>query len=123
MIDRERLIKLMMMTTSGNDGEALVAVRKANKLLYDAKSNWNDFIKSVPAPRPPPRPMGRGIFEEQFRPKYTDPGIPRMIQSLMRDAKGDFRTVLNSWMQYWEENGYLTKRQYEALLGSYERAK
>jgi hypothetical protein len=124
MIDRERLIKLMMMTTSSNDGEALAAVRKANSLLAANQSNWHDFIKAVPAPRPRPKPMGRGMFEEQFKPNYTDPEIPRMLNALLRDVKGGgFRDFLLSLKDHWEEKGSLTQGQYNALLASFERAK
>jgi hypothetical protein len=77
---QELLIKLLKMTTSPNDGEALIAVRKANDLLKSAAWDWEKLIhgkikviedpfKSVdiplnrdmhrsppPAPRPRPAP-------------------------------------------------------------------
>lgn len=123
MIDCQRLIKLMMMTTSTVDGEALTAIRKANALLKTNGSDWNKFIKAIPEPRPPPKPSGRGFEYMKPESKFTDPDIPRIIDSLMRDAKGGFRNVLESWKQYWEGHGYLTERQYEALINAYERAK
>jgi hypothetical protein len=43
-IDKDRLSKLMMMTTSENDGEALVALRMANKLLQRATVNWEQLL-------------------------------------------------------------------------------
>lgn len=45
--DRSRLIKLMMLTTSDFDGEALSAIRKANKLLSHLKMNWSEVLKEV----------------------------------------------------------------------------
>jgi hypothetical protein len=42
---QELLIKLMGMTTSANDGEALVAVRKANELLAANKWSWEKLIR------------------------------------------------------------------------------
>ena len=38
------LLKLLKMTTSPNDGEALVAVRKANSLLTSAGWDWDKLI-------------------------------------------------------------------------------
>lgn len=59
MFPRERLVKLLMMTTSDKDGEALVAVRKANKLLRQLGVNWQELlalplIEDEPEPKPPP---------------------------------------------------------------------
>jgi hypothetical protein len=49
MIDR--LQKLMNMTTSENDGEALNAIRRANDLLKKNGKSWEDFIKERPRAR------------------------------------------------------------------------
>lgn len=132
MLDRERLIKLMMMTTSTNDAEAVAAVRKANSLLASEKTNWSDFINGVPSPRPAPpprppmRPAGRGTSEAAARhdrpqSRFTDKEIPRMLSSLLRDSKGGFRDFVESINDHWCNKGYLTERQYEAVVNAYER--
>lgn len=62
---QELLIKLMRMTTSPNDGEALVALRKATKLLDSAGWTWDQLIN------------GRiTIIEDPFK-TLTDPVAPR----------------------------------------------
>lgn len=38
------LIKLLKMTTSSNDGEALVALRKANKTIIDQGWDWESLL-------------------------------------------------------------------------------
>jgi len=43
-LDKERLAKLMSMTGSGHDAEALAAVRKANALLRAHGKSWADVI-------------------------------------------------------------------------------
>jgi hypothetical protein len=43
---QELLIKLMNMTSSSNDGEALSAVRKANELLLANKWSWEKLVHS-----------------------------------------------------------------------------
>jgi hypothetical protein len=43
--DRERLTKLIAMSTSPHDGEALAATRKANALLANAKLTWADILQ------------------------------------------------------------------------------
>jgi hypothetical protein len=42
--DRERLVKLLSMTHSASDGEALAAIRKCNELLRQHKVSWNDVV-------------------------------------------------------------------------------
>jgi hypothetical protein len=42
---QEMLAKLLKMTTSPNDGEALVAIRKANNLLTSAGWDWDKLLQ------------------------------------------------------------------------------
>jgi len=43
-IDRERLIRLLRMTESDRDAEALIAIRKANEMLRTNCMGWSDVI-------------------------------------------------------------------------------
>lgn len=46
------LVKLLNMTNSENDFEALVAIRKCNSLLKKYNKSWTDMYKpQVPNPR------------------------------------------------------------------------
>lgn len=45
--DRDRLVALLGMTGSDGDGEALNAVRLANKFLKDRKITWADVIGGI----------------------------------------------------------------------------
>jgi hypothetical protein len=49
-LDLDRLAKLMEVTTSGHDGEALNALRAANRLLSQAGETWSGVLGSAPAP-------------------------------------------------------------------------
>jgi hypothetical protein len=55
-LDKERLAKLLSMTSSDHDAEALAAVRKANELLRLNKKSWSDVLGSDPPAIEPPRP-------------------------------------------------------------------
>ena len=76
---QDLLAKLLGMTTSNNDGEALNAIRKANLLMKSAGWTWADLISKkikiienpftgLGDPRqkmpPPPRPRGTGMATE-----------------------------------------------------------
>jgi hypothetical protein len=43
-IDRERLIRLLRMTESDRDAEALIAIRKSNAMLRAHGMSWSDVI-------------------------------------------------------------------------------
>ena len=84
---QDMLLKLLKMTTSDNDGEALVAIRKANSLLRTAGWDWDKLIagkiKVVGDPfsgitpptysnvnRPAPRPQAK---PQPAPPPFTPP--------------------------------------------------
>ncbi len=47
-MDKQRLIKLLNLSSSKNEGEALSAIRKANLILDESKSDWEDIFKGSP---------------------------------------------------------------------------
>ena len=51
-IDRERLIRLLRMTESDRDAEALIAIRKTNAMLKANGASWSDVI-DLPTPAEP----------------------------------------------------------------------
>jgi hypothetical protein len=73
-MDRSRLVKLLNMTDSQHDAEALSAIRKSNDLLRRSKTSWAELLmlddrpelvsqrKPEPAPRSASsaRPSGWG---------------------------------------------------------------
>ena len=52
-IDRERLVRLLRMTESDRDAEALIAIRKSNELLKAHRMSWSD-VSELPEPLPAP---------------------------------------------------------------------
>jgi hypothetical protein len=44
------LVKLLNMTESQHDGEALAAIRKSINLLRLYRSSWSDMLATPPAP-------------------------------------------------------------------------
>lgn len=93
---QELLLKLLKMTTSSNDGEALAAVRKANTLLTSAGWDWDKLIegkikvvadpfKSVETPvnrtngraAPPPPPPPAAPRQPAYQARPAPPPPPR----------------------------------------------
>ena len=42
--ERERFVKLLRLTHSSNDGEALAALRKCNDMLKQQRLSWDDIV-------------------------------------------------------------------------------
>jgi len=103
---QDLLTKLLKMTTSSNDGEALIAIRKANDLLASAGWDWDklmagkikviadpfasvaqpvqrDAVRPRPAPPPPPQPKAPP------RPAYQPPPPPRPRPPLIASTKSN----------------------------------
>lgn len=99
----EKLIKLMRMTTSSNDGEALSAIRLANRMIDSWKGDWEKILSgkitvigdpfanvSVKAPSrnaPPP-------------PKPTRPAPQQPIQTRWSGASGSVSGSARSGSTY-----------------------
>lgn len=144
--DHERLVKFMRMTESDNDGEALAALRMANKLIKAAGKNWADVL-------PDPGVAERKLFEaftykqrgqqydarrysagpqkfgeplRQRHPpqrddtKHRDEDIPMMLNALAT-RKGDtlFLMFVASVRQHWTDKGWLGTTQLVALRRVY----
>ena len=142
MLKFETFVKLMMMTTSDHDREALTALRKANALLKAEGKNWEELITGlVPMEpdRPPPReeePRGRSRprpqretppweGEEAWREDVPRRGSPEyqtfmfgiFEEALAKVRKGSsFRNTVESIHQWWQDKGFLTDAQLRVIL-------
>jgi hypothetical protein len=91
----EKLIKIMKMTTSSTDGEALAAIRMANSQLTRLKTDWEavlrgkisimpdpfggvPIVNAKPAPpSPAPRPAPQPTPQPRWNPPPPPPPPPR----------------------------------------------
>jgi hypothetical protein len=132
--DTKKLIMIMRMTESGSDGEALNAVRLANRMLKADGKTWQDVIGLTSKPtitvspdyRTPPSKRGKGNTSrygrraDQRRPddgnKHTGSDIDSMLSAL-GSRKHEVSTLMfiAGLRDFWERNGFLTTPQYEAL--------
>lgn len=62
-MDRDKLIKLMALTSSENEHEAMNAMRAANRLLKDSEFTWEKVLNQAP--------QFAGEYES-LRLKYND---------------------------------------------------
>lgn len=106
MLELEKLVKLMMRTTSPNDFEALVSIRMANTMLRENNINWEDFIAQKTV-----------VINEvvQKIQKEGDGDIEKMLEMCLNHVKGPSRTFIESLSEFYWDNGKLTERQLAAL--------
>jgi len=136
-MDRDKLAKLLAMTTSDNDGEALNAVRMANKMVRDAGITWQDVLRE-----PGVREMHVTISPGQSwsmqagaAPQHDWGGIaPHLKDKVIIDTmfRGIFAQPRVGFEGFWEtmdnikshfdRHGSLTAGQYRAVQNSYRRA-
>lgn len=84
--EREKLIKLLGMTTSSHDNEALVAIRKANTLIQYHKLAWKDVIGSSAA-KPVIQPNNFTGFNQPTNPQGRRPADHDDAEELVWTAK------------------------------------
>lgn len=111
--DFELLKKVMGMTGSDQDGEALSAVRTANKILKSHKKNWEDVFNSKIFVVQPPRPV-------EPKTKRGDPELEKaFIDLLFRINKtSTFYKFVQNMQKVWLERGSLTPRQRNSIVSN-----
>ncbi len=112
----DRFVKVMMLTTSPIEGEALSATRMANSMLAAANLNWEEFLNARAPAAPPSPPATSGKH-------HVDEDIDEMFESVSAnlDPESSFCEFIESLHEWWEKKGFLTEKQYAALKNSYER--
>ena len=112
-----QLKKIMELTFSENDAEALAAIRRAGKVLRDHGLTWDRILSKTvtiiaefePDPERPPRPEDspkqRALYDE-------------LLDDAERSANeigGSAIDFVASVRHHWDIKGWLSKPQVEAL--------
>lgn len=115
-IDKERLIRLLRITESDRDAEALIAIRKSNELLRAHRKSWSDVIV---LPTPPE--------EEPSRPGPAEWRSDRIRQAVRREfpitlvffplwIAAELMVILYP-NTYWNKNGRSVVAVFWSLCG------
>lgn len=115
LADFNKLQKLMAMTASDNDGEALNALRAANAILKKYDITWERVFKRLvtveieEAPSEPPSSAARDI------------ALEAALDKALKSSSGGFRDFLLSLQAQWHEKGWLSPAQREAVFKAARR--
>lgn len=125
-LDRAKLAKILALTTSDNDGEALAAMRKATEMAKDA-GGWMEVL--CPTPEPGPFGMSQKDFQqdEDWSPPHLTDKVNidmmfRVIYAQPRSDNEEFWQWCDSVHQQWLDRRRLTHGQYTSVRRSYVRA-
>lgn len=125
-LDREKLAKLLALSTSDNEHEALGCLRAANRLIKAENLTWADVLagpektfRVVVQREPytaeenwqPPHLKDKVMIDLMFRTVYAQP----------RTGNEDFWRWLDDVHHKYETYGSLTHGQFNGLRNSYRR--
>ncbi len=121
-----RLVKLLALTTSNHDGEALAAIRKANELLLQYDLAWQELFEEdetedVPVKRQRGRPhsaLGLDWDSEALR-KAVAAAFDELLGNTQ--LKGGFRDFIEDVRAQWAKRRWLTDKQYTAIMAAAKR--
>lgn len=124
-LDREKLTKVLAMTTSPVSHEALAAIRTANAMLTRENMTWEDVL--TVAPTNMRISITRGPIDEDWvAPHLKDKVVIdlmfRCVFSAPHSNNDPFWKFMDSIHQRWLQHGNLSQGQYSALKRSYQRA-
>lgn len=132
-LDRAKLTKMMGLTTSDQDGEALAAIRMVNAMLAKEKVTWGEVLAAggptvtVTVTRNAP-PSSYHESEPtdwvapHLRDKVTIDLMFRAIFSQPRTGNEDFWQWCDGVHNHFNQHGQLTAGQYAAVRKCYGRA-
>lgn len=120
----KKLTKLMMMTNSENDQEALTAIRGANKILAKHNYDWNaTFGRLVKVEGEMPVEIEEAPDEKREASILRSRVNNAFATIEESDPRGDFADFIASLKDQWDKRGRLTENQLSALFRSADKAR
>ena len=138
-LDRDRLAKVLAMTTSDKDGEVLAAVGLANAMLSKAGLSWTDVLASqnvvnITISTHKPGPGAFGLKPEDYTPSedWIAPHLRDrvVIETMFRainanrpaNPESEFWIWVDNVYAHWQQHGSVTAGQFQALRRCHLRA-
>lgn len=110
-MDIDKFFKVVNLTTSSVDGEALAAIRKANAMLKSNQTTWEMVILGKPR-------KAEFTEEKKSKKKSTEDKdrIAEMFEAVLKSVEGyDSEDFIHSIHDFWKTRGFLTPKQKSAL--------
>jgi hypothetical protein len=133
-IDLDKLSRVLQLSTSDNDNEALACIRAANAMLKARDLTWESLIRpstrqTSNAPKqehhPDPSVADWGSNDRPYArgpDSATKTEIETMFTAVLFSVTGGPRDFLESLHTQWKEKGWLSDKQIGALRKFYANA-
>jgi len=125
------LTKLLAMTASANDGEALTAIRKANDILKEHGFTWQEVLSKQVGATSGNYQSAQGGSDFSMRAheqddrasvvERTNAHIDKCLDTLRGKDLGKFTDWIKSIDDQWARTRYLSPDQRRPLFAAYER--
>lgn len=109
--DFERLTKLLNLTQSDNDNEALAAVRQANKLLKNKNLSWPLLFKDQAEKQKPYRwhPCPQNFSASFFKQACE-------CREFISFLRGDQVQALKTYVKFYNALGYISQDKWNGFV-------
>lgn len=118
-MSQDKILKLLELTKSANDAEALNAIRKANDIREKAGLQWEEvFAQSIKTYKPTNLPPIFGMHPRQ--PKFLT--VETMFREILnRDLSDLLRTKIEQLKYVYEWTQSLDGDEVSTLINTYNR--
>lgn len=100
----------MKLSTSPHDGEAINALRAANRVLAARGTSWDEFFDAIL--------LAAFRLVEKTNTTSIDVALTTLLR-VMPDTK--FRAMICGFQEQWQERNYLSDRQREVLRDAWRQ--
>ena len=119
VMPQDKILKLLELTKSANDAEALNAIRKANDIREKAGLQWEDmFARSISTYKPSELPPIFGRRPQQ--PRFLT--VETMFREILRrDLSDPLRSKIEQLRYIYEWTESLDGEEVSTLINTYNR--
>lgn len=121
-----RILKMLNLSTSSNDKEALSAIRHANKLLKKNELSWDEFLQNKKSKKPEQGDFFGNEKKEKQKEERQDNVAIEMAEEILADFDYlDDREAVENFVQgikdFYNENNFLTPKQIAKMKTTFEK--
>lgn len=114
MLDLAKLAKLMELSASPIDGEALNSIRIANKMLLENNISWSQFVAEKTL-------IIQEVQQIIAKPSKPDVDVEKMLsECIVNVTSSTGLAFIRSLNDFYKTKGFLTPKQKEALKKWYD---
>jgi hypothetical protein len=116
-VSREKILKLLELTNSNHDAEALNAIRKANEILGKEGWHWEDVFAKSPDRK---KNLPPGVQRRPPPPKFLT--VETMFDEILRRSLSDtVRAKIEQLKYIYEWTESLSGEEVNTLINTYNR--